>query len=67
VLGTLTFQFITKHTIYFETAALEANVVFMILTCLFIPESPKYLIGSRQLNEARKSLSYIAKFNGVSE
>ena len=35
------------------------------MTCLFlIPETPKYYISWKRFDEARKSLNYVAKFNG---
>lgn len=65
VFGTVTFQFITKYTIFFETATLVLNLILVTFIFFFIPESPKYLIASRKFNEAREALSYVAKFNGV--
>ena len=63
--GTATFQLITKETIYFEIVTLLFTFVMLVLVCLFIPESPKCLIASRRFDEARESLAYMAKFNGV--
>lgn len=48
---------------------LECFATGITLICaigaLFLPESPKFLITQKKYNEARKSLSYISKFNGV--
>ena len=65
--GTLTFQFITKNTILFEAMALMLNLILIVLIFFFVPESPKSLIASRCFDEARDSLSYIARFNGVDQ
>ena len=56
VSSTVTFQFITKYTIYYEVFTLLLNIILVILICMFIPETPKWLISSNQLDEARKSL-----------
>ena len=56
VTSTVTFQFITTYTVYFEVFTLVLNIVVVILIFLFIPETPKWLISNNQYEEARKSL-----------
>ena len=63
ILSSITFQFITKYTIYFEIFALITTVLAALACLILIPETPKFLIGWKRFDEARKSLSYIAQFN----
>jgi len=39
--------------------------ILTLITALFLPESPKYLYTQQRFEEARKSLNYIAKVNGI--
>ena len=56
VASTVTFQFITTYTVYFEVFTLVLNIVLVVLIFFFIPETPKWLISNNQDEEARKSL-----------
>ena len=64
ILSSLTFQFLTKYSIYYEIFALIVTVIFALACLFFMPETPKYLINWKKFDEARKSLSYIARING---
>ena len=37
------------------------------ILCTFLPESPRYYFGTERYDDCRKSLRYIAKFNGVKD
>ena len=62
-LSSITFQFLTKNTIYYEIMALVLTIVFAIAVLLFMPETPKYLISRQNFSAARKSFEYIARVN----
>ena len=34
---------------------------------MFVPESPKYLYSKGKYDDARTSIAYIARFNGISK
>lgn len=62
VLGTY-FYFVKdmKPIIY---ALVAIQTLLIILVCIFMPESPKFLYEKGELEHFRKALQQIAKFNG---
>ena len=66
VIATLWFMFISKHwKTLFLTATIISYLCFIIMCTM--PESPKFLVGSGQYDEARSVMSRIAKYNGIQE
>lgn len=41
------------------------GIITMIVALFFLPESPQYLYSKQKYDEARESLKYIAKVNGI--
>ena len=62
-LSSLTFQLITKNTIYYEISALVITIFSTLAVLLFMPETPKYLISRQKFNDAKKAFEYIAQIN----
>ena len=62
IFGSIYFWKISKHAIYFEIVGL----IWEFLSCIlmfWIPESPRYLMESGQLDKANAVFDYIAKWN----
>jgi MFS family permease len=46
------------------------NIIFMVIGFIFLafmPESPRFLVCTKQFTEAREVFEWIGKFNGLSE
>ena len=67
VIAAFTLQVLTKETIVLEYAALFISTLAVILTIFFLPESPKWLVNSDQMNRAKDAYKYIAEVNGRHE
>ena len=65
ILAALYFQCISKHWLWFELIGFILQVLSLIATFFFIPESPKFLVMQRRFTEARIILERIAKVNGT--
>ena len=52
-LSSLTFQLLTRNTVYYEITALTITVFFALAILLFMPETPKYLISRQKFQAAR--------------
>ena len=64
IMAALTFQFLTKYSLHFEIYALVQTSLAALACLMIVPETPKYYINAKRLDEARASLNYIAGFNG---
>ena len=63
VLASIAFKRITHYTMFFELFALILTGFVLIISTCFLPESPKYLINKNRVDDARRALSTIARFN----
>jgi hypothetical protein len=64
ILIAIYFKYLTKEYL----PLFYVYFVILVVSCiiaLMIPESPKYLIAKAKFIEARISLNYIAKINGM--
>jgi hypothetical protein len=43
------------------------GIITMLFAIFFLPESPHYLYSKQKYDEARESLKFISKINGISE
>lgn len=62
---TLIIQFGTRHWLQVAWAFLALDLVGTVYIALLVPESPLYLFGRGDFEEARYVLTEIALFNGV--
>lgn len=65
ILVSLYFRFVSKYWLPFQIGSLAFNVLSVTLLWIFIPESPKYLLSKGKIEQAKKAIKWIAKFNGV--
>ena len=43
------------------------GIITMLFAIFFLPESPHYLYSKQKYDEARESLKFISKINGIAE
>jgi hypothetical protein len=58
------YQVISRYTTYIQLVNLFFLTMFMCLTIIAIPESPKWLVSKGQFAEAKESLASVARING---
>ena len=63
--ATIYFMYISHYTIYWEYYAVFQNVAAVCLIMMHVPESPKWLYEKGRFSEAKSSLMYLARKNGV--
>ena len=59
--ATIYFMYISKYSIYWESAAVCLNVAAVLLVMMLLPESPKWLYEMGRFKEAKEALVYIAR------
>lgn len=59
------YDFVSKHSIYFELIGCGLAIICTLLAFLFIPESPIWLMKTGKTKDGQESLRYIMKFNKV--
>ncbi|CDW83769.1 solute carrier family member 5 [Stylonychia lemnae] len=62
VLIALYFLYVSKHWEGFQIFGCATNFL-IVVSIIFLPESPKYLISKKRYEDARNSLRIIARFN----
>ena len=62
LVGSIYFMYISKswRPIYFASVFMSAAAVLMVI---ILPESPKFLISTKQFDKARKVFTKIARIN----
>lgn len=63
---TIYFRYISQNSMPVFWAGLILNIFCMIMTMLFVPESPKWLVSVKQFEKARQAIYRIARYNGTS-
>ena len=58
------YQVISRQTKYIQLANLAVMIMFLCLTIIAVPESPKWLVSKGRFTEAKESLERVARFNG---
>lgn len=59
------FQVISKHWVWFVVFGLVGELFGLVMTILYIPESPKFLLMQCRFTEARHVLNQVAKRNRI--
>ena len=67
IYATIYFMFISHDSVYWEYFAVFQNIATILLVLMYVPESPKWLFEKGRFKEARETLMYLAKRNGVDE
>lgn len=62
----LYFMLISRRWRYLMIADLVLSI-FGVVSLIFMPESPRFLITKKKYDEARKAFNLIAKMNGIGE
>ena len=63
ICGAFTFQVLTKDTAVLEYVSVALTVLSGLAGLAFLPESPKWLVGKGQMEQARQAYAYIAATN----
>jgi len=61
----LYYQFISKDIAYIQYCNLFLVSILILFTIVYLPESPKFLHSKERYDEARNSLSFVARVNGI--
>ena len=61
----LYYQFISKDIAYIQWCNLFLVSILILFTIVYLPESPKFLHSKERYDEARNSLSLVARVNGI--
>ena len=64
ILWSFYYQKLDKNWFPLQAVYFVAGIIAMFITIFILPESPRYLYSKQKFEEARKSLNYIAVFNG---
>lgn len=67
IFATIYFSCINHNSIYWESSALIANILGVVVVALNLPESPKWLFEKNRFHDARLALGTIARANGIPE
>lgn len=59
------FDFISKHSIYYESIGIVFGCLCIIGHFLFIPESPIWQLKTGRTSEGQNTLRYISRINGA--
>ena len=62
IMGATYFKFISKNWLYLVLVGYTLNFIALV-TCFFLPESPRLLLALNRTKEAYNSLQWIAKWN----
>ena len=65
ILWSFYYQKLDKNWFPLQLIYFIGGIITMLVTFALLPESPKFLYAKQKYEEARKSLEYIASFNGV--
>jgi len=67
ILGlTIYYQFVSRNYLYIQLFGFGLTVAMLLFTIVCFVESPKFLYNKKRYDEARRSLSWVAYYNGVS-
>ena len=61
----LYYQVISKDIAYIQWCNLFLVSILLLFTIIYLPESPKFLHSKERYDEARNSLSIVARVNGI--
>ena len=64
MLGTLYFWKMNTPWIWFTLVGFVWNII-SVIGMIWMPESPRYLVGAGRLEEAREAFQTIARWNNV--
>ena len=64
IIFTFTMQFISVRTSTMVFMSLASSALCLILACLMLPESPKYLYATSQYERCKAALTKISASNG---
>jgi MFS family permease len=65
ILWSFYYQKLDKNWFPLQLIYFIGGILTMFFAIFFLPESPHYLYSRQKYNEARASLAYIAKMNGI--
>ena len=60
------FMYISKHWRWLQIPNV-AFTLFAIISLIFMPETPRFLVSNKNFDEARKVFNIIARWNGMSK